>query len=132
MTEITKKLQEAVNILDNIDIYDSGLNDRLSEIDLKIQDLLHYIETNKISILWAYKYICELKKLRLERRSIKNDITVMQKFNEQKNKMLSTTNRKFLMNEIYKTEKQLHTPYKNRQYKDGEIDDILSKRKNDI
>ena len=78
------------------------------------------------------EYICELKKFRLERRSIKNDITVMQKFNEQKNKMLSTTNRKFLMNEIYKTEKQLHTPYKNRQYKDGEIDDILSKRKNDI
>ena len=44
MTEITKKLQEAVDILDSIDIYDNGLNDRLSEIDLKIQDLLHYIE----------------------------------------------------------------------------------------
>jgi hypothetical protein len=128
MTEITKKLQEAVNILDNIDIYDSGLNDRLSEIDLKIQDLLHYIETNKISILWAYKYICELKKLRLERREIKNDICIMQKFNEQKNKLLSTSNRKFLMAEIYKVEKQLHTPYKNRQYKDGEIDEILKKK----
>lgn len=128
MTEITKKLQEAVNILDNIDIYDSGLNDRLSEIDLKIQDLLHYIETNKISILWAYKYICELKKLRLERREIKNDICIMQKFNEQKNKLLSTSNRKFLMAEIYKVEKQLHAPYKNRQYKDGEIDEILKKK----
>lgn len=128
MTEITKKLQEAVDILDNIDIYDSGLNDRLSEIDLKIQDLLHYIENNKISILWAYKYICELKKLRLERREIKNDICIMQKFNEQKNKLLSTPNRKFLMAEIYKVEKQLCTPYKNRQYKDGEIDEILKKK----
>lgn len=131
MTETTKHLQEVADILDNIDIYNEGLNNRLSEIDLKIQDLLHYIENNKINILWTYRYISELKKLRLERRQIKNDICVMQKFNEQKNKLLSTSNRKFLMTEIYKVEKQLSAPYKNRQYKDGEIDEIL-KRKRDI
>ena len=131
MTETTKHLQEVADILDNIDIYNEGLNNRLSEIDLKIQDLLHYIENNKINILWTYRYISELKKLRLERRQIENDICVMQKFNEQKNKLLSTSNRKFLMTEIYKVEKQLSAPYKNRQYKDGEIDEIL-KRKRDI
>ena len=131
MTETTKHLQEVVDILDNIDIYNEGLNDRLSEIDLKIQDLLHYIENNKINILWTYKYISELKRLRLDRRQIKNDICIMQKFNEQKNKLLSASNRKFLMTEIYKVEKQLSAPYKNRQYKDGEIDEML-KRKRDI
>ena len=128
MTETTKHLQEVVDILDNIDIYNEGLNDRLSEIDLKIQDLLHYIENNKINILWTYKYISELKRLRLDRRQIKNDICIMQKFNEQKNKLLSASNRKFLMTEIYKVEKQLSAPYKNRQYKDGEIDEILKKK----
>lgn len=131
MTETIKHLQEVVDILDNIDIYNEGLNDRLSEIDLKIQDLLHYIENNKINILWTYKYISELKRLRLDRRQIKNDICIMQKFNEQKNKLLSASNRKFLMTEIYKVEKQLSAPYKNRQYKDGEIDEML-KRKRDI
>ena len=55
--EIVKTLQDIVNELDSIDTYDEGLGGRLSEIDQKIQDLLHYIETNKISILWSYKYM---------------------------------------------------------------------------
>ena len=31
------------------------------------------------------------------------------------------------MAELYKAEKQLETPYKNRQYKDEEIEEILKK-----
>ena len=58
--EIVKTLQDIVNELDSIDTYDEGIAGRLSEIDLKIQDLLHYIENNKISILWSYKYMVEL------------------------------------------------------------------------
>ena len=79
--EIVKTLQEIVNELDSIDTYDEGIAGRLSEIDLKIQDLLHYIENNKISILWSYKYMVELKKLRVERRKIKNDMYLLSKFN---------------------------------------------------
>ena len=75
MLDITKKIQNIVDELDNIEEYSDSLPDKLSEIDLKTQDLLHYIEYNKISILWAYKYIVELKKLRIERRRIKNDMT---------------------------------------------------------
>ena len=127
--EIVKTLQNIVNELDNIDTYDEGLAGRLSEIDQKIQDLLHYIEVNKISILWSYKYMAELKKLRVERRQIKNDMYLLTKFNEHKNKMISSGNRQFLMSEMYKAEKQLETPYKNRQYKDGEIEDILKSKK---
>ena len=127
--EIVKTLQDIVNELDSIDTYDEGLAGRLSEIDQKIQDLLHYIETNKISILWSYKYMAELKKLRVERRQIKNDMYLLSKFNEHKNKIISSGNRQFLMREMYKAEKQLEIPYKNRQYKDGEIDEILKSKK---
>ena len=77
--EIVKTLQEIVNELDSIDTYDEGIAGRLSEIDQKIQDLLHYIENNKISILWSYKYMVELKKLRVERRQIKNDMYLLSK-----------------------------------------------------
>ena len=128
--EIVKTLQDIVNELDRIDTYDEGLAEKLSQIDQKIQDLLHYIETNKINILWSYKYMAELKKLRVERRQIKNDMYLLGKFNEHKNKMISSGNRQFLMNEMYKAEKQLETPYKNRQYKDGEIEEILKIKKN--
>lgn len=127
MIDVIKQLHQITDSLDEIDEYYESLTGKLSEVDQKTQDLLHYIEYNKISILWAYKYIVLLKKLRVERRKIKNDMTILSKYSEQKNKLLSSTNRKFLMNEIHKTEKQLDTPYKNRQYKDGEIEEILNK-----
>ena len=131
MLDITKKIQNIVDELDNIEEYSDSLPDKLSEIDLKTQDLLHYIEYNKISILWAYKYIVELKKLRIERRRIKNDMTKWGKFNEHKNKLISSANRKFLMTEVHKSEKSLEAPYKNRQYKEGEIEEILTKSAKD-
>lgn len=126
MIDVIKQLHQITDSLDEIDAYYDSLTSKLSEVDQKTQDLLHYIEYNKISILWAYKYIVLLKRLRVERRKIKNDMTILGKYSEQKNKLLSSTNRKFLMNEIHKTEKQLDTPYKNRQYKDGEIEEILN------
>lgn len=125
--EVIKTLQEITNTLNELDTYYDGLANELSVIDLKIQDLLHYIENNNISILWSYKYIVELKKLRMERRRIKRDMFVLGKYNEHKNKIISSGNRQFLMNEVYKAEKQLDTPYKNRQYKDEEIEEILKK-----
>lgn len=127
--DVTKKLQEISDSLDEIDAYYGGLTNELSDIDLKIQDLLHYVECNKINILWAYKYIFELKRLRMERRRIKRDMTILGKYTEHKNKLVSTDNRKFLMVEIHKITKQLETPYKNRKYKDGEIEEILTKNK---
>ena len=125
--EVIKTLQEITNTLNELDTYYDGLANELSVIDLKIQDLLHYIENNNISILWSYKYIVELKKLRMERRRIKRDMFILSKYNEHKNKIISSCNRQFLMNEVYKAEKQLDTPYKNRQYKDEEIEEILKK-----
>lgn len=109
--EVVKTLQEITKTLDELDTYYDGLT----------------IENNKISILWAYKYIVELKKLRLERRRIKNDMFILGKYSEHKNKIISSGNRQFLMTELYKAEKQLSTPYKNRQYKDEEIEEILKK-----
>ena len=125
--EVIKTLQEITNTLNELDTYYDGLANELSVIDLKIQDLLHYIENNNISILWSYKYIVELKKLRMERRRIKRDMFILSKYNEHKNKIISSGNRQFLMSEVYKAEKQLDTPYKNRQYKDEEIEKILKK-----
>ena len=128
--EVVKTLQEITKTLDELDTYYEGLTNELnlqSQIDEELSDLLHYIENNKISILWAYKYIVELKKLRLERRRIKNDMFILGKYSEHKNKIISSGNRQFLMTELYKAEKQLSTPYKNRQYKDEEIEEILKK-----
>ena len=116
MKDVIKEIHNVIESLNEIDNYYESLTTRLSEIDQKTQDLLHYIEYNKISILWAYKYLVELKKLRIERRKIKNDMAILGKYSEHKNKLLSVSNRVFLLTEIHKVEKQLETPYKNNIY----------------
>ena len=89
--DVMVKLEEAINILDEIDKYHETLVDRLSELDLKQQDLLHYVEFNKINILWCYNMLKQLKAIRIERRKIKNDMSLLQKFNDIKNRFCTTS-----------------------------------------
>ena len=125
------KIKNISDSLDEIDKYFSGLDQELSDCDSRIQDLLHYVENNKISILWAYKYANEIRKVMIERRRVKNDMELLCKFNEQKNKLISVDNRKFLLAEVCKREKQLNMPYKNRKYTDEDLEKILKKSKKD-
>ena len=124
--DVLKTITEIVDKLNEIDSYDSGLSQLLSECDEKEQDLLHYIENNKINMLWCYRFVRELKNVREKRRNIKNDIERIIKFKEQKTKLASTTdNRQLMLAELNKREKQLNCPYKNRRYAEEELQKIL-------
>lgn len=124
--DVLKTITEIVDKLNEIDNYDTGLSQLLSECDEKQQDLLHYIENNKINMLWCYKYVRELKNVREKRRNIKNDMERIMKFKEQKTKLASTTdNRQLMLAELNKREKQLNCPYKNRRYTEEELQKIL-------
>ena len=124
--EVIEKIKSIVADLNELEEYASNLGNKLSEADSKTQDLLHYVEDNKLNIVWCYRYMKELKKIRLERRKIKNDIEIMTKYNENKTKLLSNLdNRNMLLSEIFKREKQLNIPYKNRQYTEEEMAGIL-------
>lgn len=123
---VIEKITQIVELLNEIDIYESGLSQLLSEYDEREQDLLHFIENNKINVLWCYKYTRELKSIREKRRNTKNDMERINKFKEHKTKLVSTIeNRKIMINEMYKREKQLNCPYKNRRYKEEEIEKII-------
>lgn len=124
--DVIGKITQVAELLNEIDQYDCGLSQLLSECDEREQDLLHFIENNKINVLWCYKYTKELKTIRVKRRNIKNNMEMIRKFNEHKTKLVSTIeNRKILLEEIHKREKQLNCPYKNRRYKEEEIEKIL-------
>lgn len=122
---VAEEIKEIVTKLDKIDDYSNSLSDKLSVVDSKLQDLLHYIENNKINILWCYRMIKEIKMLREERRKIKNDIELLSKYNEQKNKIISKENRQFLLTEVYKKEKSLGKKYVNKQYTEDEMQKII-------
>lgn len=123
---VIEEIKDIVDKIDRLDTYDSGLSQQLSTVNEKIQDLLHYIENNKINILWCYRMVNQLKQLRIERRKIKNDMEILTKFKENKTKLVSNIdNRKFLLVEVCKKEKSLNTTYKNRQYTEEELQKIL-------
>ena len=123
--EIIEEITEAIDILNRVDEYGSTLVERLSVLDSKEQDLLHYIENNKIGIFWCYRMIKEIKSVREERRKVKNDMELMTRFNDVKSKISSKENRQFILTELHKREKQLQTVYKNRQYTEEDMERIL-------
>ena len=127
--DVIEKLAEATKILNEVDSYQSTLADRLSELDTKQQDILHYIEDNKIGMLWCYRLVNELKRVRLERRKIKNDMELTRNYKEMDGRMITGIgNRDQLMVALRKKERSLQTTYKNRQYSDEEIQNILRGR----
>ena len=113
------------NKLNYLDEYSDSLANTLSDLDLKQQDLLHYLENNILKTNECYRIIKELKKIREKRRKIKNDMDLLSKYNEHKNKLLSKSNRSFLLSEIHKKEKLLSKSYTNKSYSDEEIRKIL-------
>ena len=127
--DVIEKLAEATNILNEVDEYQSTLADRLSELDCRQEDILHYIENNKINMLGCYRLNMELKKIRIERRKIKNDMEITRNYKEMDGRMITGTgNRDQLMVALRKKERSLQTIYKNRQYSDEDIQNILRGR----
>lgn len=123
--DVMAKIKEALDILNVIDEYGNSLNGKLSDLNQQQQDILHYIENNKISMLWCYNIVKKIKDIRVERRKIKNDIELITKYNELKNRLSSKDSRAFILTELHKKDKSLQTTYKNRQFSEEDIRDIL-------
>lgn len=123
--DVMAKINEAIRLLNAIDEYGSTLVARLSDLDSKEQDLLHYIENNRINPLWCYNILKKIKNIRVERRKVKNDMELMSKYNDLKNRLASKDNREFILTQLHIKEKQLNTTYKNRKYDEDDIRDIL-------
>ena len=122
---IVEEIKEISDKLDEIDNYNSGLGQQLSSIDKKQQDILHYVETKKLSAFGCYRLFKELKNVRLVRIKIKNDMELSKIYLEQRNKLLSTDNRKFLIQALYKKEKSLDSEYKMQEYQEEELEAII-------
>lgn len=122
---IIEEVKEVISKLNTIDSYNSSLPQQLSIIDKKQQDILHLIESQKISAFEAYRIIKELRQVRIERRKIKNDMELLRVYDENKNKLSSNENRQFLLHEVCKKEKNLNTEYKYQEYTKEELESII-------
>lgn len=123
--EIIEKVKEISELMNELQSYTNNLSANLQAADYRISDLLHLIEKDTLNTKACYRIVKELKKVRQERRKIKNDMEISKILNLNLNKLLGMENRQFLLAELNKTNNHLKTKYKNRIYTEEEIKKLI-------
>lgn len=123
--DVIEEISEIISKLNIVDEYKNSLVDMLSEQDKKLSDLYHFIESNKLSTAQCYRIVKEIKKQRLIRRKVKQDISIFATYDKHINKMSNIDNRSMLLSELHKTNKRLQSEYQNRIYTEEEIEEML-------
>lgn len=119
--EILEKIKDVVSILDELEDYDNNLSNKQSNVDQSISDVYHYIENNRITSKSGYRICKELKMLLLERRSLKQERSLLDTFSNEKTRLNLKTNRSILLADLHKTQKNFDTEYKYRVYDKDEF-----------
>lgn len=113
------------NFFEGIDIEHSNLLQELSNKEAEQQDLLHELELNNLNAVEITKVAIDLKKVRKERRIIKNDIErvkTIKSFTDKYNNKFIVNEIKTLIKELYKLQKrQNNRQYEPRVLKDRKI-----------
>ncbi len=78
VTRWINKLGQLEDVLNEVDERNDELNGELSDIDLKLQDILHTIElSDKCDMYKSWQMINEIRDLRKQRRDIKDEKLVL-------------------------------------------------------
>lgn len=103
----------------------SNLLQELTNKEAEQQDLLHELELNNLNAVEITKVAIDLKRVRKERRIIKNDIErvkLIKSFTDKYNNRFITNEIKTLIKELYKLQrKQENRKYEPRILKDRKI-----------
>lgn len=77
LNDIQDKIYSAISFINDAYMEESSLQTRLKEVDKKIIDVEHYIEFSNLNAADGYKIYKIIKKLRVERREIKDKLAVI-------------------------------------------------------
>lgn len=125
--DVFKQFEKALAMLNTIEDEEEKLFSKQSEYDSKIQWWLHYLENNKINTKQSYRIMRELKKLRTERRIIKDNMDILRSFHESEDKLKGKDNRCMLLSQLRKVKnRQENWVYSNDCYTNKEIEEILN------
>lgn len=126
---ILEKIKQIVRLLHENEESIEVLKNKLSDSDKKIDYWLHYIELENVPVTQSYKIIRELKRLRQERRTCKNELSLMRVFKDNEQKLCNDQNRDILLNVVCKTNrKQEEAVYSYDAYSEEEINQILGNK----
>lgn len=122
---VIENLTNIVKLLDELDIESSKIPQEESNIDTKLSDVYHFIENNHLTTNQRYRIVSLITQLRKERRNIKNKSILLRTLEQHQNKLIQLDNRKMLLAEMHKREKQLQSTYKYRIYTEEELKELV-------
>lgn len=78
MCKATEYAGQLINVFNNIGDERNRLSQKLSDLDLAEQDLLHKLEFEKFNIVQGYDLAKGLKDIRNTRRNVKNELRALE------------------------------------------------------
>lgn len=115
-----------LDFLDEIDNIFVESKEKQQLMDLKEQDLLHYIEFNKLKSYERVRLTNIFEEVRSERREAKDNIEILMQFKSNILQMQTKAGREQLRNILKRQEKKLkNRKYANRAYKREELDSLI-------
>ena len=127
--ELLQEIQQIISMLDDVEEYQSILNDQLSLQDMKLSDLRHLIEFNNLNAASSCSVIKEIKNVLNTRRIIKDNMDLLKVYQIHISKLTNSGNRKLLLSELFKKQKTIDNAiYYNRVYSAEEFDKFLGKK----
>ena len=127
---IVKQVQKVCDLLDELDEYLDSLPELHSEMDLRMSDLYHPIENEKLTSTQAKRFTDEIQSVCNNRRIIKDDIAYSKVYRDNINKLVQKDNRQMLLSKLYTLAKQKEdAQYTYRVYSDEEINKLLGIKK---
>lgn len=103
-------LEDIVEIISRLDALEDEIEELpslLSTQDLRLADLYHALEFNKLDSSQCWYLAKEMKQVLTDRRKIKNKITLGKTFDTYINRLINKNTRKQLLNEVYKKNKNI-------------------------
>lgn len=107
-----EELIKAIDTLNRFEEEKTSLIDKQSYYDLAEQDILHTIENDNFNASDGYKLAKKIKNLRGERRQVKNQLELINEFQNNSNKLINNNNRKILISNL----KHKYVILKNSKY----------------
>lgn len=124
--ELIQKIINTLDFLDEIENLNIESQNKRQIADQKEQDLLHYMEINKLKSYEMVRLVSEFEKVRKERREAKDSIEVITQFKSNILQMQTKAGREQLRNMLKRQEKKLkNRKYINRVYKEEELDRLI-------
>lgn len=125
--KITEDINNLIEDLDNVKkLYKKILDEysqKMSNVDSKQQDILHYVEFKNVNSVAGFRILKELQKVRRERRGVEDVLELLNNIKQLFTLTNTITAKNILNNKIDAMKKR---KYKERVYSESELDSIAN------